>query len=257
MASLVTEPTPRLRHHHSFLGSEGLEAVAEWGFLHLSPIYNGFDVDRGNGEPVIDIYGFAAPELSTNEISFWATRQGFNSFRSGIGLLNLNCLDESKDKLAKVIDQACNDTGEAVVLAGHSLGGALALATAKILPPGMVRSVITFCSPMVPQFRVNPALRIAVEFNRFRLMLTPRRHPACFTPACKCSFLRSITEVGSKLSFRLVNIAACNDRVVHPDDTIHPNADRVEYIDCTHTGVVWRPEILQILAEELPRGRRN
>jgi hypothetical protein len=249
------ETRPAIREHHSSLVGEMLFCIPEWVILHASPVYWGSEVTRGNGEPVIFVPGFAAPDGSMATAFWWSRRMGYKPYVSSIGI-NLNCPDETRDRLIEKIRQAIRETHKAVTIVGHSWGGTIAREAARLVPEGVVRLVITLGSPMSPELRISGVLNAAKEANRQHLVRRPQRHSECYTTECGCPFIRGLTEQAI-LQFRLVNVSALGDSVVHQEDTVHPDADRVVTVPGTHTGLPWNPLVYTVLGEELATGRKD
>ena len=55
---------------------------AEWLVLHLSPVYYGFGVPRGHGEPVVVVPGFLGDDRYLTELYLWLRRIGYRPYFS-------------------------------------------------------------------------------------------------------------------------------------------------------------------------------
>src|SRR4051794_13181001 len=102
----------------------------EWAALRASPVYYGLGVPRGDNSAVIAIPGFMGTDLYLRELHWWLGRMGYRSYLSEIGR-NADCLDLLVDRLLDRIAKAHAETGRAVHLIGHSLGGMLALSASS------------------------------------------------------------------------------------------------------------------------------
>ena len=62
--------------------------------LHLSPVYYGFGVPHGKGEPVLVVPAFLSSDLLMLEMRLWLRRIGYAPFSSDI-ILNADCPNET------------------------------------------------------------------------------------------------------------------------------------------------------------------
>ena len=124
-----------------------LEALfpLDWVALHASPVYYGFGVPRGHGEPVILVPGFLGDDRYLTEMHLWLRRIGYRPYFSGIGR-NVDCPELLTQRLLMTIDAAYEETHQKVTIVGHSLGGMLARAAAH-READKVKQVITMGSP--------------------------------------------------------------------------------------------------------------
>jgi triacylglycerol lipase len=249
MVTLVAPKVQPSIHKHDFPLVGEFLAIPEYLVLRTAPVYWGWGIARGHGEPIINAPGFLGPDISMGTLFAWEHRMGYRPYFSGLGV-NDDCPEDSEGTMTETTRRAVRESHKAAVLIGHSWGGTLAERTARQIPEGVVRLVITLASPMNANLRINPLLDRAREFNRQRVLSKPRLHEECYTADCGCPFIRSIAKQGPK-GFRLVNIVARGDPVVHEEDTVHPQADRVEEVSGTHTGLPWNAEVYKIIAEEL------
>jgi hypothetical protein len=76
-----------------------LEALfpLDWIALHASPVYYGFGVPRGHGEPVILVPGFLGDDRYLTEMHLWLRRVGYRPYFSGIGKCGLPGADAAGD----------------------------------------------------------------------------------------------------------------------------------------------------------------
>src|SRR6201993_4775363 len=108
--------------------------AVEYLLLHVSPVYYGYGVPRGDGSPVIIIPGFLHTDIYLLEMYAWLKRIGYRPYYSGISL-NADCPDLLiRDVLVPVLNKARRDTGQRAHLVGHSLGGLLARSLAVQRP---------------------------------------------------------------------------------------------------------------------------
>lgn len=101
---------------------------------------------RGDGQPVIVVPGFLAPDMSTGRLRDFLARQNFQPV-SWTGGVNLGPMRQVKAGLERQIRDLAEATGRKVALVGVSLGGTTARQVAKCCPDRIAR-VITLVSPI-------------------------------------------------------------------------------------------------------------
>jgi pimeloyl-ACP methyl ester carboxylesterase len=101
---------------------------------------------RGNGQSVIVIPGFFAPELSTERLREFLREQNFVP-HSWAGGINLGPMPNMFQALDRQIDEIVDVTSRPVSIVGISLGGTIAREVAKRHPERVAR-VVTLLSPI-------------------------------------------------------------------------------------------------------------
>jgi pimeloyl-ACP methyl ester carboxylesterase len=157
----------------------------DWTLLHLSPVYFGFGVPRGDDSAVIVVPGFLGNDFYLYELYLWLARIGYKPYLSGIGW-NADCLNTLNEKLIETVKKAHAETGKKVHLVGHSLGGVLSRSAATQFPD-LIESVITLGSP----FRgVRSHPKVVEMSNRIRRRIFKKTdktdYPNCYTGHCNC-----------------------------------------------------------------------
>lgn len=114
--------------------------------VSLSPPPFPEDAARGDGQPVIVIPGFLAPDMSTGRLRDFLARQNFQP-ASWTGGVNLGPMRQVKAGLERQIRELADRTGRKVALVGVSLGGTTARQVAKCCPDQIAR-VVTLVSPI-------------------------------------------------------------------------------------------------------------
>ncbi len=242
-AALLEEPQlvylPLWREAFSWIESVRLKA---------SPVYYGWGVPHGNGEPVIVVPGLLACDIYLIEMRLWLCRIGYRAERSRIGV-NAECPDILAQRLVRTIDRACEKTGKKAHLIGHSLGGVISRGVAAMVPE-KVASVITLGSPF-RGVRINPFVNQALTFVRNRMS---KRHDCphddCFSTACSCKFpMAAQTKFPSRI--RQTAIYCKRDGVVDWETCLTGN-DKLDFeVEGTHVGLVWNAATYRIIAERL------
>ncbi len=224
----------------------GVEMLA----LHISPVYWGLSIPRGDGSAVVVIPGFLGTDFYLGEFRGWLRRIGYKPYFSRIGL-NAECPNLLiRHRLIETIEQAYAETGRKVHVIGHSLGGTLALAVASQMP-GLVASVITLGSPF-RGLTVHPTVLRAVELVRQQIL---KRHgegvlPACYTSACTCDFLASLAGKFPK-GVAHTAIFTKADGIVDWE-VCRTGDSSIDYeVSSTHLGLAFNPTVYEVVAEKL------
>jgi pimeloyl-ACP methyl ester carboxylesterase len=236
-----------------------LEALfpLDWLALHASPIYYGFGVPRGSGEPVVLVPGFLGSDRYLTEMHLWLRRIGYRPFFSGIGR-NVDCPELLTQRLLVTIQQAHAETHLPVTIIGHSLGGMLARAAAH-RSPSLVKQVITMGSPF-RSVRAHPLVLSAANFVRSNIVRERkvRREvtQSCFTPQCSCGFVTTLTADanstnGSAPKFRRSAIYSRVDGVVDWRVCVEEDGALNREVTATHIGMAFNPDVYRTVANLL------
>ena len=226
----------------------------EMAYLRVSPVYWGFGIPRGDGAPVVVVPGFLATDFYLTEFRAWLRRIGYQPYDSNIGV-NAECPNLLiKYRLQASIEKAYAAEKRKVHLIGHSLGGVLARAVASQRPE-IVASVTTLGAPF-RGITVHPSVLRIAEIVRQQVR---HKHgdnvlPGCYTGACTCRFLESLTDAIPK-SVRQTAIYTKTDGIVdwRVCRTGKPSCDFE--VSATHIGMVFNPIVFQIVAYRLARKR--
>ena len=224
----------------------GMEMV----YLRISPVYWGYGVPHGDRSAVVVIPGFLGTDFYLTEFRSWLRRIGYKAYYSGIGL-NAECPNLLiRQRLDETIQKAYKATKRKIHLVGHSLGGVIARAAASQMPD-KIASVITMGAP----FRgvcCHPSIMRAAEMVRGQILERHGREvlPACYTGACTCDFLDSLTRRFPK-SVGQTAIYTKLDGIVdwHMCKTGNPNLDFE--VSATHIGMVFNPIVFSVVAHRL------
>ena len=227
---------------------------AEMLLLHMSPVYYGLGIPKGDRSGVVVIPGFLGTDLYLSHLHSWLGRIGYRAYFSGIGL-NAECPNLLIQRhLAETMEQALDETGRPVHLVGHSLGGIIARSVAAQRPRD-VASVIMLAAP----FRGNVAHKSilhAAEVVRRRIIDEhgSKVLPSCYTARCTCDFLGSLRRTVPS-SIRETAIYTKNDGVVdwRYCRTEDPAVDLE--VSGTHVGLAFNPAVYKIIATRLAAKR--
>lgn len=189
---------------------------------------------RGNGEPVILIPGWQAPEATMAPLRRHLLRQGFDARHWGLGR-NLGDVEAYLDQLIPEITAIAEASSEAVGLVGWSLGGVIAREIARELPD-VVRCVATYGSPVVggPTYTAGASTYGPEECERIETLANQRaRENPIGVP---------IASIFSRLD-TIVSWPACIDR-------ISPNVTHYE-VRSTHLSMGIDPTVWRIVIDTL------
>jgi len=224
----------------------GIEMV----YLRLSPVYWGFGVPGGDGAAVVVIPAFLMNDVYLTEFRAWINRLGYKAYLSGIGV-NADCPNLLiQYRLHATIEKAYKETGRKVHLVGHSLGGVIARAAAYQMPE-RVASVISMGAP----FRGVTLHKLALQAAQMVRGQILERHgegvlPGCYTAACTCHFLESLTDKLPKSVFQTA-IYTKSDGIV--DWKVCRTGDpEVDFeVSATHIGMAFNPIVFDLVAHRL------
>lgn len=254
-----TSETPGLLGYEPTSRPIWLEAFfpVDWLALHVSPVYYGFGVPHGQGEPIVLVPGFMGSDRYLTEMHLWLRRIGYQPYFSGIGR-NVDCPELLTQRLLFTIEQAHEDTHQSVTIIGHSLGGMLARAAAH-RAPSLVRQVITMGSPF-RSVRAHPLVLSAANFVRSNIVRERRRRQevtsTCFTPECSCGFVTTLkrdveAESGFSGNFRRRAIYSKCDGVVDWRACVEDEEDLNTEVIATHIGMAFNPDVYRTVANLL------
>ncbi len=220
-------------------------------YLKISPLYWGYGIPEGDGSAVVVVPAFLGSDRYLTELCSWLRRIGYRPYSSGIRV-NAECPNLLiRRHVADAIKKAYRDTGRRKVhLIGHSLGGLIARAAAA-QAPNHVASVITLGAPL-GGLSVHSAIEQMARSVRKEILERngPDVLPACYTPACTCSFVESLalSDLGP---VRQTAVYTKTDGILdwRVSRTGDPAID-VE-VSTTHLGLVFSPLAYEAIANRL------
>jgi len=224
----------------------------DWVALHASPVYYGFGVPRGHGEPVILVPGFLGDDRYLTEMHLWLRRIGYRPYFSGIGR-NVDCPELLTQRLVMTIDAAYDETHLPVTIVGHSLGGMLARAAAH-RESAKVKQVITMGSPF-RSVRAHPLILSAANFVRSNIVRERRQRrevtSSCFTPQCSCAFVSALKDDPEPEVFQRNAIFSKCDGVVDWRSCVEDDTTLNREVTATHIGMAFNPDVYRTVGDLL------
>ena len=219
--------------------------------LHLSPVFYGRGVPRGDGSAVILIPGFLLPDAYLAVMRSWLRRMGYKAYASGVGVTS-NCPNLMIERcLRPTLEQALEAGGHRKAhLIGHSLGGVMARSLAAQRPKD-VASVITLASPFRGTAAHRVVLRAADGIRRKVLGKNdPEVLPECYTGHCGCAFLQAVRG-GLPAGVRQTAIYTRQDGVVDWRYCVTGDAKADFEVRGTHMGLAFNPGVYALVARRL------
>jgi pimeloyl-ACP methyl ester carboxylesterase len=195
------------------------------------------DAVRGNGQPVIVIPGFLAPDISTARLREFLERQNFrpHSWTAGVNIGPMPRVVRDVDRQVQAIADA---TGQPVTLLGISLGGTTAREIAKSHPAAIAR-VITLVSPI--------HLPVATP-------LSPLAEAAALLWDMEA--LDGLRAIAEPPPVPVTAIVSREDGIIDWQAAVPPASALVEMVEVggPHLTICSNPEVQRIVADRLARG---
>ncbi len=221
----------------------------DWSLLHLSPIYWGFGVKKGNGEPVVLVPGFLGSDAYLFEVYLWLSRIGYKPYLSKIGW-NADCLNTLSTKLNETIERANQETGKRVHLIGHSLGGVLSRSSA-VQHTDLIASVITLASPFRGVSSHPHLVRISERIRKHIFKSNDKTEfPNCYTGHCDCVAVTALHD-GLPRNLKQTAIYTKTDGIVYWKNCMSRYEGNNFEVSGTHIGLVFNFQVFRLIAERL------
>jgi pimeloyl-ACP methyl ester carboxylesterase len=208
-----------------------------------------------HGAPVLLVPGFLAGDGTLALMARSLRAQGFRTYRSQIHA-NVGCTRGAAAQLEARLESIAIRRGSRVQIVGHSLGGMLARGVA-VRRPDLVSDVVTLGSPMLAPGAHHAALSASVDLL---VRLSRAGVPGLMAEDCvagECareSFEESRSPMPPEVGFTAVY--SRRDGIVDWRACIDPLAEAVE-VSASHLGMAWDPQVLDIVASALQRGRED
>ncbi|HKQ10950.1 MAG TPA: YqiA/YcfP family alpha/beta fold hydrolase [Rhizomicrobium sp.] len=203
----------------------------------LSPPPFPADAAGGDGQPVIVIPGFLAPDMSTARLREFLSGQNFLPY-SWTGGVNLGPMRHVMREVERQVRDLADKTGRPISLVGVSLGGTIARQAAKCCP-GQIARVITLVSPIHPPITTP---------------LAPLAQAAALL--WDAEELKNLAAISEPPPVPLTAIVSRDDGIIDWRASIPAPSDRVEVVEIsgTHMAICSNPQVQGIVADRLARG---
>lgn len=256
MATAEFIPVPEYERHGERVVPEPnllneLAIGVELAMLHISPVYWGWGIPRGDGSAVVLIPGLGGGDFYLAELRCWLKRIGYKPYSSGIGIM-ADCFQVIADRLKQTVRRAFAETGRKVHLIGHSLGGLFARILAT-LEPDMIDSVIILGSP-IRGFVAGKFVFTVGELIRKWVRATKEVPMECGTTECSCEFVKACDKKWPE-SVAEYAFYTPYDGLVSPEHCISRKPWVNIKVSATHIGMVVNPIVWQSIAKCLADAR--
>ena len=223
----------------------------DWLELRASSVYRGKDVDLGDGRPIVLVPGFLASDASMFEMHRWLRRVGFDARMCRIGR-NADCPDVLLEMLEERVDEIHRQTGRAVTLIGHSLGGVMARALA-VKRPEIVAQVITLGSPVRPA-EVHPLVLSLIRAVA-RVTPSPEDSPRVHGDhdhggSCSCALSEALSQP-FPADVPRASIYSRRDGVIDWRSAVEDAPGVNVIVNSTHVGMTVSREVYEAVADLL------
>ena len=200
----------------------------------LSPPPFPEDAARGDGQPVIVIPGFLAPDMSTARLREFLGRQNFMPYAWTAGL-NLGPMRRVMREIEHQVRDLADKTGRKVSLVGVSLGGTTARQAAKCCPNHIAR-VITLASPIRP-----PITTPLAPLAQAAALLWDEEE------------LKNLAAISEPPPVPLTAVVTRDDGIIDWQAAVPAAGDLVEVVEISgsHMAICSNPQVQRIIAGRL------
>jgi triacylglycerol lipase len=224
--------------------------ATEWMRLKMSPVYWGWGIPHGKGQPVLLVPGFLAGDWMMLELGRWLKRIGYRPYHANI-VWNTDCPDLTAKRLEQRAQSIARREGQKIRLVGHSLGGMLSKYVVQESPQ-IVDRVVTMGSPFRDLVKAHPAVVGIWDKLKLKRSSVVGRNlkPSCGTGHCTCTFVRNMM-LPKKVSPAQFAIFSKKDGVVEWQSCVEENEDHNTAVNGSHIGLIIEPNAYRALARRL------
>jgi pimeloyl-ACP methyl ester carboxylesterase len=199
--------------------------------------------------PVLLVGGITSTERTFAPLRDWLHRINCRCLvapvRYGVG-----CGAQSARYVERALERLTEATGQTAVVIAHSRGGQFARAVA-VRRPELHRGLITLGSPLRRLLAVHPLLlaEVALFGLAGSLGIPGLMKAGCLWGEC-CAHFRTDLRRPFPSGIPFLNVYSPHDQVVDWRSTLDPAA-RHRSVSTTHAGLLWSPESLSVITEEI------
>jgi pimeloyl-ACP methyl ester carboxylesterase len=201
------------------------------------------------GLPVLLVGGFTSIERTLSPLREWLDRLNCRCLVAPIRY-GVSCGAQGARYVEQALERLTDATGQPALVIAHSRGGQFARATA-VRRPELHRGLITLGSPLRRLLAVHPLLlaQVAAVGLAGSLGVPGLMRLACLWGKC-CAGFRMDLQRPFPPEVPFLSVYSPYDQVVDWRSTLDPAA-RHRSISATHAGLLWSPESLSVVAEEI------
>ena len=194
------------------------------------------DAARGDGQPVIVLPGFLAPDMSTARLREFLERQNFQPHSWTCGV-NIGPMPHVVQEVDRHIRELADANGRPVTLVGVSLGGTTAREVAKSCI-GPITRVITLVSPI--------HLPVATP-------LSPLAEAA--TLLWDMQALDALRAIAEPPPVPVTAVVSRDDGIIDWQASVPAPSEMVEVVEVSgsHMAICTNPDVQRIVADRLAR----
>lgn len=225
-----------------------LEGCGQLAALLRDPVYHAAEVpDGGNGQPILLIPGFLAGDWTLLVLAGWLQRMGYRPYLSGIDW-NVGPPDRTGQLLKRRLAHIVKETGQPVIVIGHSLGGMLARFLGAEFPES-VSHVVTVGSPVQNPLASHPAVRQLFFLSQSFWETLERSADKKNTAHDLWTFMQRVfAPLPSQVDFTA--IFSKQDEIVDWQACLDPTGDSHE-VSGRHVSLIVNREVFRALAHVL------
>jgi triacylglycerol lipase len=204
---------------------------------------------EGHGLPVLLVGGLASTPETLAPLHDWLSRCNCRPVTSSTRY-GLDCGERTAGRVTDALRDLADTSGRRCVVIAHSRGGQVAR-TVAVRHPDLVHGLITLGSPLNRLLAVHPLLRaeVAVLGLAGTLGVPGVLRGACLWGRC-CRAFRADLLAPWPAGVSFLSLYSRRDRMVDWRSSLDPAARHRE-LDTTHSGLLFAPESLTALGDEL------
>ncbi|MEA2170758.1 MAG: triacylglycerol lipase [Solirubrobacteraceae bacterium] len=224
-------------------------AVLEYRRLLADPVFAGHGVTDGEGQPILVVPGFLAPDRLMRPMMQWLRRTGHLPSAAHIGV-NIACSETTAARLEERLDHLVHSRGQRAAIIGHSRGGTFARVLA-VRRPDLVSGIVTIGTPPLDLSGLALAIKAPATALRMlgRIGIPGLFDSGCFDGAC-CTSFRSDLAGPFPEELPFTALQAKNDGVVDWRKCVDPASEGVP-VEASHLGAVVNPAVFREVASAL------
>jgi triacylglycerol lipase len=203
----------------------------------------------GRGLPVLIVGGLASTPQALAPLHDWLRRSDCLPVVTHIRY-GLDCSERTADRVSVAMRDLAESTGRRCAIVAHSRGGQVARAVA-VRHPELTAGLVTLGSPLNRPMAIHPLLRMEVAALGLAgsLGVPGLLSGGCLWGSC-CRDFRADLAAPWPDGVPFLSVFSRFDRLVDWRSSLDPAARHRE-VSTSHGGLLFVPEVLRVLAEEV------